>query len=245
MKRRIRYPNFGVNVKSYLYGEKLLDLAKYCEGLAREFDIDVTFTCGYAELKSVKDLCPDLFVFAQHMDGLVPGRGMGGVLPESLLTAGIDGVVLNHAEHPMTLNQLVKAVKIAKKYDLMVTVCADNADEARMIALLEPDEIICEQNDLIGTGITADEDYMISTFKAIKAISPDTIVVQGAGIKNGEDCYRAVKYGSLSTGGTSSICAAEDPKAVCRDMVEATVRAINDFYGGEKFHKGEGKDGIF
>jgi triosephosphate isomerase len=243
--RKLRYPNFGLNVKSYLYGEKLYDIARYCESLSEEFDIDITITCGYAELKTVKEMCPKLFVFAQNMDGLSPGRGMGAVLPESLLTAGIDGVILNHAEHPMTLNNLVRAIRRAKELGLIVTVCADNIDEARMIALLEPDEIICEQNDLIGTGITADEDYMISTYKAIKELSPDTIVVQGAGIKNGEDCYRSVKYGSLSTGGTSAICAAQDPKAVCRDMVEGTVRAINDFYGGKKFHKGEGKDGLF
>lgn len=229
--RKPRIPSFGVNPKSYLYGEELIKLALYLDKLSEELDLDITFTAPYADLFEVRRQTKNLFIFAQGMDGITPGRGMGAVLPESLKDAGVDGVMLNHAERPMTLSQLVKAVKRAKELDLMTIVCADSVEDAKMIAILKPDEIVCEQTELIGTGVMADDKYMEDTLKAIKEISPDTWVLQAAGIKNGDDCYRAIKMGSVSAGGTSCVVCAEDPYAAAREMAEAIVKARKELYG--------------
>jgi triosephosphate isomerase len=226
-----RIPSFGVNPKSYLYGNELIELAKYLDKLSIEYDLDITLTAPYTDIAEVKKSTKNLIIYAQGMDGIYPGRGMGAVLPESIKNAGADGVMLNHAERPMTINQLVKAVKRAKELDLYTIVCADSVEEAKMIAILEPDEIVCEQTALIGTGIMADDNYMNATLNAIKEISPNTRVLQGAGIKNGEDCYRLIKMGYVSAGGTSCVVCADDPFAAAKDMVEGIVRARKELYG--------------
>lgn len=231
--KKPRVPHFGVNPKSYLFGEKLIELAKYLDQLSEEYDLDITLTAPYADIAAVKNATKHLFIIAQGMDAIEPGRGMGAILPESLKNAGAMAVMLNHAERPMSISQLIKAVKRAKELDMMSIICADSVEEAKMIALLQPDEIICEQTELIGTGIVADDAYMDETLKAIKSVSPETWVLQGAGIKSGEDCYRSIKKGSVSAGGTSGIVCAEDPFKAAKEMVEAIVRARDELYGGE------------
>ena len=81
--RKIRRPFFVINPKSYLYGEKTIELASKADELAVKYDIDIFFTAQHVELKDVKKAAPHLIVTAQHMDGTTPGRGMGAILPEA------------------------------------------------------------------------------------------------------------------------------------------------------------------
>ena len=231
--RKLRVPYFGVNPKSYVYGDQVLAIAKHADMLAEKYDIDVLFTAQLIDIPRIKAETKHLILCAQHMDGIVPGRGMGHVLPEALKAAGVEAVILNHAEKPLTLSQLVKAVKRAKELDLIVTVCADSIEECRAIATLHPDVMICEETSHIGTGVTSDMEYMVSTREAIHEISPETIVVQGAGIKSYDDVYRAIKAGSGSGGGTSGIVAAPDPNKVMDEMVAAIVRAREEMKEGK------------
>ena len=104
--RRLRAPFLIVNPKAYLYGAESLELAIDCEDLAANHDVDVVYTAQQADVRMIAARCPSLFVAAQHMDALVPGRGMGFILPEALVEAGARAVVLNHAEHPMGVHEL-------------------------------------------------------------------------------------------------------------------------------------------
>lgn len=226
---KLRTPILGINPKSYMYGDKLLDIAKYADKLAKEYDVTITFSAPYVDLARLAQETENLIITAQGMDGISPGRGMGAILPDSLVNVGVKGVTINHAERPMTTSQLVKAVYRAKELGLKVTICADTIEEAKMIATLKPDFMVCEQSSLIATGITADEEYMVSTRKAIKEVCSDIIIFQGAGTKSGEDVYRAIKNGAEGTGGSSGIFLADDPKAVIKDMIEGLVRARKDF----------------
>ena len=45
------------------------------------------------------------------MDPLVPGRGMGHVLPELLKEAGAEALFLNHEENPKTVSDLYATIK--------------------------------------------------------------------------------------------------------------------------------------
>lgn len=226
--RKLRVPFFSVNPKSYVYGDKVLSIAKHADELAEKYDIDVVFTAQLIDIPQIKQQTKHLILCAQHMDGIVPGRGMGHVLPEALVNAGVEAVILNHAEKPMTLRELVNAVKRAKELGMITTICADSVEECRAIATLHPDVMICEETSHIGTGVTSDISYMTSTRDAIREISPETIVVQGAGIKDYNDVYRAIMAGSGSGGGTSGIVAAPDPNKVMDEMVKAVVKARED-----------------
>lgn len=226
--RELRTPFFSVNPKSYIYGEQALKIAKYADSLAEKYDIDVFFTAQLVDIPQIKRETRHLILCAQHMDGIVPGRGMGHVLPEALVAAGVEGVILNHAEKPMTIGELVRAVRRAKELGLIVTICADSVEEVRAVATLQPDIMICEETSHIGTGVTSDLSYMVETKAAVKQFSPNTIVLQGAGIKSGDDVYRAIMAGSGGGGGTSGIVAAPDPYRVMDEMVAAVVRARDD-----------------
>ena len=124
------------------------------------------------DLALVRKETKRLIVTAQHMDGLLPGRGMGHVLPDALVNAGIQAVFLNHAECPLTLSQLAKAMARGDELGILTIVCADTVEEAMAIAKLHPDIMVCEPTSLIGTGQVSDEKFMKDTNEAVKALSP-------------------------------------------------------------------------
>ena len=50
------------------------------------------YTGQHVDLARIKNETKHVIVTAQHMDGLVPGRGMGHILPEALKAAGVEAV---------------------------------------------------------------------------------------------------------------------------------------------------------
>lgn len=226
--KKIGTPFFIVNPKSYLYGEESLQLALVADKLAEEYGVEIFFTAPFADLANIKAHTKNLKVTAQHMDPLVPGRGMGHVLPESLKAAGAEAVFLNHAEHSMTLTDLVKTMERAKELDIITVVCADNLDEAAAISKLGPDILLCEPTDLIGTGQTSSFDYIIETTNKIKEIDPNILVMQASGISTGEDVYQTIKHGADGTGATSGILNASDRKKRLEEMIQAIVKADSE-----------------
>lgn len=230
LKKRIKTPTLGVNAKSYMWGEDLLKIARHCEMLACEHDVTITMNVPIVDIYRVAQVAPHVIINAQFMDPIEKGGTMGGVVAQALADSGADGVIINHASaKPMTLSQVIKAVEFAKKAGLYTFVCADSVEEAIMIASLHPTGIICEQSKLIGSGVVASEDYLLSTTKAIKDIDANIVVMQGAGIKNGNDIYRNVKYGSESGGGASGIFCSDDPIAKIDDFLDGILRARRDF----------------
>ncbi len=224
----LKRPFFVVNPKSYLYGEKLRRLARKTDGLCERYGFQSLFTAQLVDLAWVADNCPHLIPCAQAMESLKPGRGMGHILPEALAAAGVRATFLNHAENPMTVGELAKTIVRAREVGILTCVCADSVEEARAIAELHPDIMTCELNSLIGTGHIAGEDYIRASTEAVKSVSPETMVLQAAGISTGQDVYDAIYYGGDATGGTSGIVCAEDPEAKLEEMFEALDRVRAD-----------------
>lgn len=228
-KKIIKTPILGVNAKSYMWGDDLVDIAEFCEKIAVENDVTISLNTPFIDIYRISKVAPHVIINAQGVDAITPGGKMGGILPEALVSAGADGVIINHAARPMTLSQVVNTVERCKELGLYTFVCADSEIECKMMALLHPTGIIVEQTKLIGTGIVADEKYIVDTTKAIKDIDPDIIVLQGAGIKNGDDVYHNIKFGSESGGGASGVFCAEDPKAAILGFLDGILRARKDF----------------
>ena len=67
-----------------------------------------------------------------------------------------------------------------------------------------------------------------STNEAVKSISPETLVLQAAGISTGKNVYEAIMSGADGTGGTSGIVAVTDPFKALEEMIEALVQAKKD-----------------
>ncbi|GMA09357.1 triose-phosphate isomerase [Tetragenococcus halophilus subsp. flandriensis] len=224
--KKIRVPFFMFNPKTYLYGKELYDLAKYADHLAEVYDIDIFVTAPFTEIKTVSDITKNIIVTAQHMDAINPGRGMGAVLPESLYFAGARACVLNHAERPLHYSVLEKTINKGKKSGINTIVCANGYHEAKAIALLEPEIILCEPTDLIGTGMTSSDSYIKETIAAVKKINSNICVMQGAGVSTSTDIIRNLQLGSDANGATSGIIEANDPFVALKQMVEATATFV-------------------
>ena len=227
--KEIKAPFFEIGPKAYMYGEDFVELAKHIDKVAKKYDVRVIVTPQYSDIHQVSKATENILVFAQHMDSLEVGRGLGSVLPEAIKAAGAVGVMLNHAEKPLAFSELKACIKRAEDLELYTIVCADSLAEAIAIAHLNPDIIVCEPSELIGTGRTADEEYMRTTTDAIRAVNPNISILQGAGISNGNDVYNVMMMGAEATGTTSGIMKANDKPAMVEEMLGALRNGWDEY----------------
>lgn len=214
-------PLLIVNPKAYLYGDDVVRLAALTDELAGQFEIPTIFTAQHADLRLVAHATSNLTITAQHMDPIVPGRGMGHILPESLVAAGAKAVVLNHAEHSLTLADLDATIQRAKEVGLATIVCADTDAQCTAIANLGPDAMICEPTAAIGTGKMDAGDYIERTTALVKRINSEILVIQAAGVSTGGDVARVLRQGADGSGGTSGIIKHPDWRQILTDMYMA------------------------
>lgn len=226
----IKPPFFEVGPKAYLYGDDMLRLAEAIDRAAIKYDVDVIVTPQYTDIRLLAENTERILVFAQHMDYLTPGRGLGSVLPEAVKAAGAVGVMLNHAEKKLTLPEIEKTIARADEVGLATIVCADTVEELKAIAKMSPNLLVAEPTELIGTGKTSDANYVKETIETVRAINPAIMVLQGAGISNGQDVYNTIKLGAQATGSTSGIIKAKDPEAMVDEMLSALRRAWDEVH---------------
>ncbi len=230
----LKPPFFEIGPKSYLYGDDVLALALSADAVSKKYDVDIIFTTPVVDIRRVAAATERIFVFAPHMDALKPGRGLADTLPESLVAAGAQGVMLNHCERPVSLAVLNETIRRADEVGLATIVCTDSIREASAAACLGPNIIVAEPTELIGTGEASDMDYVRASIEAVKSINREVYVLQGAGISNGEDVYRVIHAGAEATGSSSGIIKAPDRAAMIDEMIAAVRRAWDDRLAGRK-----------
>lgn len=221
---RPRSPFLLINPKAYLTGAAIKGFAIVADGLAAELDVDVVFTAQHVDLAPIAGATTNLIVAAQHLDPMGYGRGMGHILPEGVIQAGARAVVLNHAEHPLSLGELDAAMRRAEEVGLTTIVCADSIRQCRAVAQLDPAIVICEPTVNIGTGVMAVDDYITESTAAVKAVNPDILVVQGAGVGTGADVTRMIRLGADAAGTSSGLINAADRSSALRGMIEAVAQ---------------------
>jgi triosephosphate isomerase len=222
----IRPPFFEIGPKAYMYGRQLLDLARRADALSRAHDVQIIVTPQAVDVAVVAAAVESVLVFAQHMDSLRPGRGVGAVLPEAVRAAGARGVLLNHVERRLSLSELARTIHRADEVGLATMVCADDLAEAVSVAELAPNVIIVEAPVLIAGGKrdAADREAIASTNAAIWRVNPAIRVLHGAGISNAQDVFDVMAAGAQATGSSSAIFTSPDPGAV----LEAMIRSVRD-----------------
>lgn len=228
---KIKQPFFEYGPKCYMYGETLLNIAKGLDKLAEKYDVDVVLDVPDTEIFNIARNVKRVHVYSQHMDSLPVGKGMGKSLPEALKAAGAVGVMLNHAERKLTLEEIELAIKRADEVGLATMVCADSIEEVKAIAKLGPNILVAEPTELIGTGKPADKEYVDAVIKAIKEINPDILPFPSAGISKGQDCYNIIKAGSSASGCSSAIAKAENPLALAEEMIASVRKAWDELHG--------------
>ena len=227
-------PFFEIGPKCYLYGDELLALAHAADRASRRYNVPIIFDPPESAIATIADECRTLLVFAQHIDPIEPGRGMGATLPEAVKAAGAVGSLLNHAERPVDLSALARTIRRAEAVGLATMVCADSIEEAAAIAHLHPDIVVAEPSSLIGTGERSNSDYVAESIRAVKEIDPRILVLQAAGIRSGSDVYEVIKAGAEATGSSSGIATAADPESMIDEMVGAVRAAWDELHASER-----------
>ena len=228
---KIRAPYFEIGPKCFMWGERMLKLAQAVDRIAAKYDLDVIVTPQYADIRLIASNTERIHVYAQHMDPLRPGRGLGSVLPESVKEAGAVGVMLNHAEKKLTPEQIRETIARADEVGLATIVCADSVEEIRQVAMMKPNLIVAEPTELIGTGVASDMGYVRDTIAAVRAIDPAIMVLQGAGISGPEDVANVIRAGAEATGCTSGVMKAADPEAAAEAMLRALRETWDEVHG--------------
>lgn len=226
-KFAIQPPFFEVGPKAYVYGQEFVELAKFADELTQKYDVRIILTPQYVDIQKVAEETEHVFVFAQHMDSLPVGRGIGAVLPEALYAAGAIGVLLNHIEKRLSSEELEKTITRAKEVGMMTMVCADCVNDAVAIAKLKPTIIVAEPPEMIGVGQRdADELSQICMIdEAVRIADKNILVLHGAGIRNARDVYNVITAGAIATGSSSAVFLAEDRFKVLEDMIRAVHEA--------------------
>ena len=228
MATTIKAPFFEIGPKSYLYGQDVIDLAIAADAASEKYGVDIIFTTPIVEIARVKAATKRIHVFAPHMDPIVPGRGLADILPESLVAAGAEGVMLNHVEKPVTFEVLAATIKRAEEVGLTTIVCADSMADASKIATLNPDIIVAEPSELIGTGVSVGPEYVEAATKCVKDVNENILVLTAAGIANGTDVYNTIIAGADATGSSSGVAKAADRAAMVDEMIAAVRRAWDE-----------------
>ncbi len=220
-------PFFEIGPKAYLYGRDALAIAKHADAMSKKYDVQIIFTPQYVDITLLAHEMERVLIFAQHMDSLVAGRGIGSVLPEAIKAAGAVGVLLNHVEKRLTMHELKRTMKRADEVGLATMVCADNLEDAVVIAKMQPNIIIAEAPELIGVGTRSEDDqHVIARInRAVWDINPEIRVLHGAGISCGRDVYDVMAAGAQGTGSTSGIIKAKEPFAMLEEMIRSAREA--------------------
>jgi len=223
-------PFFEIGPKAYLYGDQALALAKHADALSSKYGVDIIFTPQSVDIRLLAPAMKHVHIFAQHMDALEMGRGIGSVLPEAVKAAGATGTLLNHAEKKLSGETLERTIRRADEVGLGTLVCADNLEETRAVARLHPNVIIAEDPALIGVGKRSanDRDAISTINQAVWETDPKICVLHAAGISSAQDVYDVIAAGAQATGSTSGIMRAGDPFGVLEDMIRAVRAAWND-----------------
>lgn len=212
-----------VNFKTYesAQGNAAVELAKAMEEVDSSTDATLVAVVSAFDLATVCAAAPNLEVWTQHLDPIGWGSNTGWLHPETAISRGASGTIINHAEHKVEYSHVENLLGQLPR-EFPVCACAADIEEAKALAALSPDFIAVEPPELIGGDISvtsADPGIVSGTAEVVKAANPSVRVLCGAGVKNGADVAKALELGTEGVLLASGVTKADDPIAVLRDLV--------------------------
>ncbi len=204
----MKFPVLIINFKAYAEstGLRAVELAKVAESVAKDLGVEIVVAPQYTDLYRVA-VNTSLRVFAQSADPVMPGAYTGHVTLESILESGASGVILNHSERPLRLNELAFLVERAKALGLDSVVCAPTSSTASAVSKLRPTAVAVEPPELIGTGRAVSRERPELIRDSLNVV--DVPLIVGAGIESGDDVKRSIELGAQGVLVASAIVKAQ------------------------------------
>jgi len=225
----MKLPILIINFKAYgeTAGHKSVEIAKVAERVARELGVNIAVAPNHLELALVAQSV-EIPVYAQGADVETPGAYTSHVAVDNIKAAGASGVILNHSEAPLRLNDLAKLVARAKAVGLDVVTCAPDPKTSLAAAALSPHAVAVEPPELIGTGKAVSKyrpETIIETVRLVSTHFPDVAVITGAGIESGEDVEAALNLGTKGVLLASAAVKAKDHYQKILELAKPLITA--------------------
>ncbi len=225
---KLRYPILIINFKTYIEatGKRALELAKAAEKVAKETGASIAVAPQHIDLRLVAENV-EIPVLAQSADPEPPGAHTGHILLEAIKEAGAIGVIINHSEKRIRIDQAREIIERCKSLDLTVVACAAVPVEAGAIAVLGPEAVAIEPPELIGTGraVSREKPEVVTNgVNMVRKVAPEVKVLCGAGVESGEDVKRALELGAEGVLVASAIVKAKNWEEKIRDMALPLVK---------------------
>ncbi len=220
----------AVNYKAYrtAYGSLGLRISKEIDSIAKEYkgNVRVILLPPLTELNKVSSEVEVANVFAQHVDPVDEGPYTGYVTIDMIKEAGAVGVMVNHSERRLRLDEIYFILNKARKAGLEVLACADTAEVAAAISVLNPNMLAIEPPELIGTGIPvskAKPEVVLKTLNLVRKYNDKITILTGAGITTGDDVKAAINLGTQGVLVASAVMKSVDPRKAFEDLIKAFV----------------------
>jgi len=200
-------------------------LAKAAEKVARELGASIIVAPPHTYLRQVVEAV-GIPVYAQSADPVDPGARTGHIPLEFVKDAGAAGVIINHSEHRLLLNDIAYLVGKAKTLNLETVVCAPDPPSSAAAAALYPTAVAMEPPELIGTGRSVSRtkpDVVVETVNAVRRVNGEVKVITGAGIEDYNDVAKALELGTVGVLVASAIVRAKDWEAKITELAKPLV----------------------
>jgi len=221
-------PTMIVNFKTYpeATGQRAQDLSKALDDVQKETGINIIAAAQTTDIFLISQHV-EIPVFAQHLDPFPQGAYTGHVTPEALRQVGGRGTLLNHSERQLGLRVIEETIQRVRALGLTSVVCANNAYVGAASAALGPDFVAVEPPELIGTGVAVSKarpEVVTDTVALIRRVSPNIVILCGAGITDSRDASSALRLGVQGILVSSGVVKAKDPRQAALDLAYAMTR---------------------
>ncbi len=202
-----------VNTKNYAINN-LGSLRALCEGL-KQSNLPVRLVVPAVMLGFLQEYAE--FLWVQHLDVAEFGSHTGR---NSVLLLGPDmceGVLVNHAERPVSAEQILQTCQGAKERGLRTMVCSEDLDFLLEFQNQDAADILAyEPKELIGGDISVVDVELDVLKRTVGGFEKDFVV--GAGIKKAQDLQASKQLGAHGVLIASKICKAENPLEILQEF---------------------------
>jgi triosephosphate isomerase len=212
-----------INLKTYEKGtgKGALNIAKIAKRLSKKHrKVEIMVAAQPIDTALISDVVDTI---CQHMDPVEFGAHTGHILPEDVKFSGAKGVLINHSEDRMDIQDIEQSIFEARSNRLLSIACAPSISLAKTIAEFKPDYLAIEPPELIGTGVSVSKarpEIISKTVKIVKETNPRVKVLCGAGITTKEDVSKSLELGAVGVLVASAVVKAKDPKKVMEDLID-------------------------